>query len=76
MRQAQASPGWPRRQEAIENKMNGLIDTGMWDEVPCPAKKLVVGTKILLERKTDAREEEEKEKSRLVVQGFQQLKRT
>ena len=43
-------PLWKR---ALEPEMEGLIDSGVWDQVPCPHYTLLVDTKPVFKRKID-----------------------
>ena len=52
--------------------MEGLIDSGVCDQVLRPHDKLVVGTKSVFKCKIDKDGEIEKYKARLVAQGFRQ----
>ena len=74
LRKAQASPEWPSWQRAWKNEMDGQLARQVWEVVPRPKGKTVLGTKNICKRKIGKDERIEKYKCRLVPQGFRQIK--
>ena len=73
LKQVMDSPEWLLWKGASDAEMEGLIDCGVWDRMPYPHDKQVVGTKPIFNRKIDNDREIEKNKTRLVAQGFRQV---
>ena len=66
------SPDSTKWSEAMESEMRSLNDNDVWDVVPLPNGKQVVGSKWVYKIKRDADGNAERHKARLVAQGFTQ----
>ena len=74
LRKAQAFPGWPNWQRAHKSEMDGQLARQVWEVVPRPKGKTVLGTKTIFKRKIGKDGRIKKCKYRLVAQGFRQTK--
>ena len=72
--EAQASPEWPNWQRAWNSEMGGQLERQVWEVVPRPKGKMVLGTETIFERKIGKDGRIEKYKCRFVAQGFRQTK--
>jgi hypothetical protein len=66
------SPQSEHCQKAIESEMSSLKEHGVWDFVPRPRDKNVVGNRWVFKIKYDNNGNIAKYKARLVCQGFTQ----
>ena len=73
-RQAMESPEWDKWRKAEETEMLGMVENCVYKQVARAKDKLAVGTKMLYKRKIGQDGKVEKYKSRLVAQGFWQVK--
>ena len=51
LREAQASPDWPNWQRARKSEMDGQLARQVWEVVPRPKGKTVLGTKTIFKQK-------------------------
>ena len=51
LREAQASPDWPNWQRAWKSEMDGQLARQVWEVVPRPKGKTVLGTKTIFKQK-------------------------
>ena len=72
-RQAVESPEWVKWWKAEKTEMLGMVDNCVYKQVTWPKDKLVVGAKMLYKRKIGQNGKIEKNKCRLVAQGFWQV---
>ena len=72
-RQAMESPEWDESRKAGATEMLGMVENCVYKQVVRPNDKLVVGTKMLYNRKIGQDGKVEKYKCRLVAQGFWQV---
>ena len=56
----------------MDTEMNSLEDNDVWDLVPLPPGRKLVGSKWVYKMKTGADGQVQKYKARLVAQGFTQ----
>ena len=74
LREEQASPEWPKWQRAHRGEMDGQLACQVWEVVPRPKGKTVLGTKTIFKREIGKGGRTEKYKCRFMVQGFRQIK--
>ena len=74
LRGAQASPEWPNWQRAQKLEMDGHFARQVWEVVPRPKGKTVLGTKTIFKRKIEKDRRIEKYRCRFGAQIFRQIK--
>ena len=74
LRKAQASIEWPNWQRVRKTEMDGQLVRQVWEVVPRPKRKTVLGTKTIFKRKVGKDGRIEKYKCRFMAQGFRQIK--
>ena len=72
-RQAMESREWGEWRKAEETEMFGIVENCVHKQVARPKDKLVLGTKLLYKRKIGQDGKVQKDKCRLVAQGFWQM---
>ncbi|KAI1001438.1 Retrovirus-related Pol polyprotein from transposon TNT 1-94 [Podosphaera aphanis] len=70
---AKASPNWDHWNVAFEEEMSSLKENDVWDVVPRPTGRKVVGGKWVCKLKRNAQGEVERYKARYVAKGFSQI---
>ena len=70
--QASTGPDAPQWAKAMQDELQILADQNVWDVVPTPANRNIVGSKWVFKIKRDAAGSISRYKARLVAQGFSQ----
>ncbi|KAI0991222.1 hypothetical protein K3495_g16965 [Podosphaera aphanis] len=70
---AKLSPNWDQWNSAFEAEMSSLQENKVWDIVPRPIGRKVVGGKWVCKIKRDSHGEIERFKARYVAKGFSQI---
>ena len=70
---AKVSPNWEEWDAAFEAEMSSFKENNVWDIVPRPAGRKVVGGRWVCKIKRDAQGEIERFKARYVAKGFTQI---
>ncbi|KAJ1036191.1 hypothetical protein NDA18_000057 [Ustilago nuda] len=73
MAQAQASPHWPKWEEAINIELDSLTNAGTWAIVDLPPDRKPISAKWVFKTKQDAANNISKFKARLVACGYSQV---
>ena len=76
LHEEQAAPEWPNWQCARKSEMDGQLACQVWEVIPRPKGKTVLGTKTIFKLKIGKNGRIEKYKCRLVAKGFRQIKGT